>query len=60
MVFSNKVKISGADISRAESTKYLGVHIYAKLKWSNSVNYIKGKIAKAIGVICKARTYLNR
>ena len=32
----------------------------SKLNWSKHINFIKGKIAKAIGIICKARKNLNR
>ena len=59
-VFSNNIKINGTDIDSVESTKYLGVYIDSELNWSKHINFIKGKIAKAIGIICKARTNLNR
>ena len=58
--FSNIIKINGTDIDRVESTKYLGVYIDSKLNWSKHIDFIKGKIAKAIGIICKARKNLNR
>ena len=32
----------------------------SKLNWSKHINFIKGKITKAIGIICKARKNLNR
>ena len=59
-MFSNNIKINGSDIDRVESTKYLGVYIDSKLNWSKHINFIKGKIAKGIGIICKARKNLNR
>ena len=59
-VFSNNININGTDIDRVESTKYLGVYIDSKLNWSKHINVIKGKNAKAIGIICNARKNLNR
>ena len=31
-----------------------------KLKWNDHIIYIKNKISKSIGIICKMRQYLNR
>ena len=47
-VFSNNIKINGTDIDRVESTKYLGVYIDSKLKWSKHINFRK---------ICKSYWY---
>ena len=61
-VLSNKIKINGTDTDRVESTKYLGVYMYidSRLNWSKYIHFIKGKITKAICIICKARKDLNR
>ena len=58
--FSNNIKINGNDIDRVESTIIYIDSIDSKLNWSKHINFIKGKNAKAIGIICKARKNLNR
>ena len=49
-------------IDRVHSTKFLGVRVYidSKLNWSEHIKYIRGKLSKSIGIICKARTLFNR
>ena len=42
------------------STKFLGVIIDNKLKWTDHITYIKKKISKAIGIIHRARTFLDK
>ena len=42
-----------------ENTKFLGIQIDSFLNWSNHIQYIRGKIARGVGIICKARKYLN-
>ena len=58
----NIVNISLCDISlnRVTFTKLLGVIIDVKLSFSRNVSYIKNKISKRIGIIVKARKYLNK
>ena len=58
----NIVNISLCDISlnRVTFTKLLGVIIDVKLSFSRNVSYIKHKISKRIGIIVKARKYLNK
>jgi hypothetical protein len=41
-------------------TKFLGIIIDNELSWSQHINYIKGKIAKGIGIIGKAKHLLNQ
>ena len=40
-------------------TKFLGVIIDDKLSFSRHISYIKNKISKGMGIIIKARKYLN-
>jgi hypothetical protein len=47
-------------ITKVESTKFLGVVIDYKLCWSDHIHYIKSKISKGIGILCKARKVLKR
>ena len=54
------VKIDGIPIEKVNSTKFLGVMIDEKLSWSLHIDYIAGKVAKTIGVICKARKVFDR
>ena len=67
MVFSNKripakidLMIDNERIGETCKTKFLGVIIDKTLAWKDHINYISGKIARGIGVIIKARKYLNK
>ena len=46
--------------NRVTLTKYLGVIIDGKLSFSRHVSYIKNEILKGMGIIIRARKYLNR
>ena len=46
------------DITR--STIFLGVIIDNKLKWTDHITYIRKKISNAIGIIDRARTFLDK
>ena len=52
---SCNVYINQKVIDRVTNTKFLGVIIDEKLTWSHHIKYIKKKISKGIGIICKAR-----
>ena len=56
---NNNILINNQIVSRVESTKFLGVIIDSALTWKDHINYIKTKIAKGIGIICKGRKYFN-
>ena len=69
MIFSNKkvkerpsidLKIDGETLSEVKKTKFLGVVIDNKLSWKDHVNYISGKIARGIGILIKARAFINK
>ena len=47
-------------ITQVESTKFLGIKIDSSMSWSLHIQYIKSKIAKAVGIISKARNTLSR
>ena len=51
--------IKNETIKRDHKTKFLGVILDEKLIWVDHILYIKGKIAKGLGIICKARKLLN-
>ena len=66
MIFRPKRKKLNSDIDiRIEGgkegtyTKCLGVILDNNLTWKKHVHHTASKIAKCIGVICKARQYLN-
>lgn len=52
--------INNEVITKVASTKFLGVVIDYKLCWSEHIHYIKSKISKGIGILCKARKVLTR
>ena len=47
-------------INELPNIKYLGVILDNKLNWIEHIGYVKNKVAKGIGIICKARTFLGR
>ena len=61
MIFGNSVKLKKlkkfdiildkTKISRTETAKFLGVVIDENLSWKDHINYIKGKIAKSVGIL---------
>ena len=58
VVFGNKyfpsnfdIAIDGTRLPRANTTKFLGVHIDEKLTWKNHIDTISIKVSKAIGAI---------
>ena len=46
-------------INSASHLKFLGVIIDSKLNWIPHITYVKNKISEGIGIIFKARDYLN-
>ena len=54
------LKINGQDISEFMKTKVLGVIIDNNVNWKDHINYIAGKISRDIGIIIKARKYLQK
>ena len=47
-------------LSKVSSIKYLGVIVDHKLTWIDHITYVKSKISKGIGIMYKARRYLNK
>ena len=67
MVFTRKqwqrhlsIKIDGHPFEEVHDTKFLGVYIDNKLNWKKHISYLAGTISKGIGIIIKARHYLNK
>ena len=55
-----KLMIDKEVIMLVESTKFLGVIIDSCLTWHNHIQYIKGKVARGFGILCKARKYMKQ
>ena len=47
-------------LSEVASLKYLGLIIDNKLKWIDHIAHIKKKVSRGIGIISKAKPFLNR
>ena len=47
-------------ISLTRSTKFLGIIIDDKLKWTEHIAYVKNKISKSSGILSKARNYIDK
>ena len=54
------INIDGESIDEVRITKFLGVVIHNKLNLKDYIMYIAGKISRGIGMIIKARDYLNK
>ena len=47
-------------LTKVNSIKYLGIIIDHKLNWLDHITYGKTEISKGIGIMYKARKYLNK
>ena len=56
----NDILIDGTKIAMVHSVKFLGVIIDSRLTWSDHITYIKSKMSKSIGLLCKARKKLGK
>ena len=56
----NNVLIDGNTITRVNEIKFLGVIIDDTLSWKKHILFTRSKVAKCIGILCKARKYINR
>ena len=46
-------------LNKVNNAKYLGVFIDHKLNWIDHIVYIKNTISKGIGIMYRARNFLN-
>ena len=51
--------INNQIIDRVENTMFLELILYSHLTWSYHIQHIKLKIAKSIGILCRARKVLT-
>ena len=49
------ISLNSVPIEQVNHTNFLGVVIDNKLDWSNHISYINAKIAKGVGIICRAK-----
>ena len=54
------IVINNHVIERVSSTKFLGIVLDETLSWKDHLKFIKQKIAKVIGIICKCRKLLYK
>ena len=52
--------INNQPVLRVNSISFLGIIIDDKLQWNQHIAHIRSKIAKGIGIICKARKFFNK
>ena len=55
-----KWNINNSEIAQTESIKFLGVLLDENLSWKTHIKYIENKISKNIGILFKARPFLNK
>ena len=54
-----KLNINDSEIERSKCLKFLGVLLDENLCWKEHIIYIESKIAKNIGLLYKAKPYIN-
>ena len=54
------IKIDDCSLNKVNIAKYFGVIIDHKLNWIDHIAYIKNKICKGIGIMYRARNFLNK
>ena len=52
--------VNSSSIKRVQSTKFLGVIIDQHVNWKEHINLIKSKVSKNLGVMYKAKDFLNQ
>ena len=57
---SIKLFMDKTNLREVECIKYIGVILDNKLLWIQHISYIKNKISKGIGIMYKARNYINK
>ena len=55
-----KLNINNSEIARTESIKFLSVLLDKNLSWKTHIKYIENKTSKNIGILFKARPFLNK
>jgi len=59
LTYDIQIKINNVSLKHESHIKYLGVMIDEHLNWKHHVSYISNKIKRSIGIISKARHFVN-
>ena len=51
--------VDGVKIDMTDQSKFLGVIIDKNLSFMQHIQYIKGKISKGVGILCKCKKFFN-
>ena len=54
------IEMGNTTLQQLNITKFLGVIIDDKLNFIHHISYINNKISKGMGILLKARNYLNK
>ena len=54
------LKINNHDIERVNTMKFLGVLLDDNLSWKEHIKYLENKIAKNIGLMYRAKPFLDK
>ena len=55
-----KIMLNEYEIKQVHNTKFLEVRIDEHLTWKNHINYVTCKIAKTVGILCKAHHFIGK
>ena len=53
------IKIEGHKLDEVQITNFLGVYLDNNISWKRHIDYISGKVSRAIRMIVKARKFLT-
>jgi len=59
MNYNLNININSENLKQETQIKYLGIMLDNNLNWKPHVSFISSKIKRNIGIICKARHYVN-
>ena len=55
-----KILINNVTLDTVDKTKFLGIIFDSALNWHDHINYLSKKVAKTLGILSRARQYLNK
>ena len=57
---ADSIVMDNTIFAKTSSLKYLGVIVDHKLNWIEHISYVRNKVSKGIGIMYKARRFLNK
>ena len=57
---ADSIVMDNTILAKTSSLKYLGVIVDHKLNWIEHISYVRNKVSKGIGIMYKARRFLNK